>query len=173
MSAFDPIRTLVGSWKLAGKRRAARARPSLARITARSDGSQSKAIPGLDQFFGFARALAGGCAFAVKIGQVVQFVGWQRKIKLRPGMILLDATADIDGVSLIVPWRHHTKTPQAHYGNLEIVHVPQHTKKRLSDYLKKAANQRAYVKWMVETIRQHMAPGERGLVVCKKVLFDA
>ena len=26
---------------------------------------------------------------------------------------------------------------------------------------------------MVETIRQHMAPGERGLIVCKKVLFDA
>ena len=132
-----------------------------------------KEIPGLDQFFGFARALATGCAFAVKIGQVVQFVGWQRKIKLRPGMILLDATADIDGVSLIVPWRLHTKTPQGHYGNLEIVHVPQHTKKRLSEYLKKAANQRAYVDWMVDTIRRHMAPGERGLVVCKKVLFDA
>jgi hypothetical protein len=86
---------------------------------------------------------------------------------------LLDATADIDGVSLIVPWRQHTKTPQAHYGNLEIVHVPQHTKRRLSEYLKKAANQRAYVDWMVDTIRQHMAPGERGLVVCKKALFDA
>ena len=132
----------------------------------------SKAIPGLKQFFGFARALATGCAFAVKIGQVVQFVGWRRKIKLRPGMILLDATADIDGVSLIVPWRLHTKTPRAHYGNLEIVHVPQHTRKRLSEYLKKAANQRAYVNWMVETIKEHMAPGERGLVVCKKVLFD-
>src|SRR5262252_7420643 len=132
-----------------------------------------QAISGLDQFFGFARALAGGCAFAIKIGQVVQFVGWQRKIKLRPGMILLDATADIDGVSLIVPWRQHTRTPQAHYGNLEIVHVPQHTKKRLSEYLKKAANQRAYVKWMVETIKEHMAPGERGLVVCKKALFDS
>ena len=132
----------------------------------------AKAIPGLDQFFGFARSLATGCAFAVKIGQVVEFVGWRRKIKLRPGMILLDATADIDGVSLIVPWRLHTKTPQANYGNLEIVHVPQHTRKRLSEYLKKAANQRAYVNWMVETIKEHMAPGERGLVVCKKVLFD-
>jgi hypothetical protein len=133
----------------------------------------SKGIPGLDRLFGFARAFATGCAFAVKIGQVVQFVGWQRKIKLRPGMILLDATADIDGVSLIVPWRQHTRTPQAHYGNLEIVHVPQHTKKRLSEYLKKAANQRAYVDWMVQTIKQHMAPAERGLVVCKKALFDA
>jgi hypothetical protein len=132
-----------------------------------------EAIPGLDRFFGFARAMSAGCAFAVKVGQVVQFVGWQRKIKLRPGMILLDATADIDGVSLIVPWRQHRETPQANYGNLEIVHVPQHTKKRLSEYLKKAANQRAYVQWMMETIKQHMAPGERGLVVCKKALFEA
>jgi hypothetical protein len=132
----------------------------------------SESIPGLDRLFGYAHALAEGCASAVKIGQVVQFVGWKRKIKLRPGMILLDATADIDGVSLIVPWRQHVETPQARYENLEIVHVPQHTKRRLSTYLKTAANRRAYVQYMVDTITQHMAPGKRGLVVCKKTLFE-
>jgi hypothetical protein len=131
------------------------------------------AIPGLDQFFGFARAMTIGCAFAAPSSTVVQFVGWQSKLMVRPGTILLDATADIDGVSHICPWRQHMKTPQAHYGNLEIIHVSQHTRQRLSEYLKKAANQRAYVNWMVDTIKQHMAPGERGLVVCKKVLFDA
>lgn len=131
------------------------------------------AIPGLDQFFGFARAMTIGCAFAAPSGTVVQFVGWQSKLMVCPGTILLDATADIDGVSHICPWRQHIKIPRAHYGNLDIVHVAQHTRQRLSEYLKKAANQRAYVKWMVETIKQHMAPGERGLVVCKKVLFDA
>src|SRR6516164_7436307 len=134
---------------------------------------QGAAISGLDQFFGFARAMTIGCAFAAPSGTVVQFVGWQSKLMVRPGTILLDATADIDGVSHICPWRQHIKIPQAHYGNLEIVHVPQHTRQRLSEYLKKAANQRAYVKWMVETIKEHMAPGERGLVVCKKALFDA
>ena len=130
------------------------------------------AIPGLDQFFGFARAMTIGCAFAAPSSTIVQFVGWQSKLMVRSGMILLDATADIDGVSHICPWRQHVKTPQAHYGNLDIVHVPQHTRRRLSEYLKKAANQRAYVKWMVETIKEHMAPGEYGLVVCKKALFD-
>jgi hypothetical protein len=130
-------------------------------------------IPGLDQFFGFARAMTIGCAFAAPSSTVVQFVGWQSKLMVRPGTILLDATADIDGVSHICPWRQHVRTPQAHYGNLEIVHGPQHTRQRLSEYLKKAANQRAYVKWMVETIKEHMAPGEHGLVVCKKALFDA
>ena len=88
-------------------------------------------------------------------------------------MILLDATADIDGISLICPWRQHTKVPQANYGNLEIVYVPQHTRKRLSEYLKTAANQRAYVRWIVDTIKANMAQGERALVVCKKILFDA
>src|SRR6516164_3720648 len=106
------------------------------------------AIPGLDQFFGFARAMTIGCAFAAPSSTIVQFVGWQSKLMVRSGMILLDATADIDGVSHICPWRQHVKTPQAHYGNLDIVHVPQHTRQRLSEYLKKAANQRAYVKWM-------------------------
>jgi hypothetical protein len=130
-------------------------------------------IPGLVQFFGFARAMTIGCAFAAPSSTVVQFVGWQSKLMVRPGTILLDATADIDGVSHICPWRQHIKIPQAHYGNLEIVHVPQHTRQRLSEYLKKASNQRAYVKWMVETIKQHMTPGEYGLVVCKKYLFDA
>ena len=43
----------------------------------------------------------------------------------------------------------------------------------MSEYLKKASNQRAYVKWMVKTIMEHMVPSERGLVICKKVLFDA
>jgi hypothetical protein len=130
-------------------------------------------IAGLDRLFGFARAMTLGCAFAAPSGTVVQFVGWQSKLIVRPGTILLDATADLDGVSHICPWRQHVKIPEAHYGNLEIVHVPQHTRQRLSEYLKKAANQRAYVKWMVETIKDHMAPGERGLVVCKKALFDA
>ena len=63
--------------------------------------------------------------------------------------------------------------PKASYGNLEIVHVRQYTNKRLSEYLKKAAHQRSYVKWMVQNIKEHMAPGERGLVICKKMLFDA
>ena len=130
-------------------------------------------IRGLDQVFGFARALTAGCAFAAPSAHIVRFVGWQSKLIVRPGTILLDATADIDGVSQICPWREHAKVPEAHYANLDIVHVPQHTKKRISEYLKTAANQRAYIQWMVETIKEHMAPGERGLVICKKALFDA
>ena len=130
-------------------------------------------IPGIERLFGIATAMTRGRVFATVSGQVVRYLGWQSKLMVRPGMLLLDATADIDGVSEICLWREPVSVPKARYDNLEIVHVPQHTKRRLSEYLKTAPNQRNYVKWMVETIRQHMAPGERGLIVCKKMLFDA
>ena len=88
------------------------------------------------------------------------------------GTILLDATADIDGVSHIVTWREHAEVPQAHYENLDIVHVRQHTTTRLSEYFRKVPNRRAYADWMIQTIKEHMKPGELGLVVCKLALFE-
>ncbi len=129
---------------------------------------------GAEKLFAFARALAVGRACVATSGARAFFFGYeeQRVIDRSAGTVLLDATADIDGVSRIVPWRVQIEAPKATYENLEIIHVPQHTKKRLSEYLKTAANQRAYVEWVDETIRAHMAPGERGLVICKKVLFD-
>jgi hypothetical protein len=135
--------------------------------------SSASSIPGLDQLFGFARALVIGCGW-VQSG-LVRFLGWQSKltVNLSAGTILLDATADIDGVAHVVPWRVATEGPKARYDNLEIVHVRQHTTKRLNEYLKTAAHQRAYVQWMMENIKDHMAPGQRGLVICKKALYDA
>jgi len=132
-------------------------------------------ISGLDRLFAFARAMVVGCAYVVSGSQLVRFVGYTSKltVNLSAGTILLDATADIDGVSHIVPWRVATEAPKARYDNLEIVHVRQHTSKRLSEYLKTAAHQRLYVNWIVQNIKEHMAPGERGLVICKKLLFEA
>jgi hypothetical protein len=86
--------------------------------------------------------------------------------------VLLDATADIDGITSLCPWRSHVKLPQASYANLSIVHAPSSTRQKLSTYLKLAKNRRAYVDWMKQTILAHTEPGQRGLVVCKKRLFD-
>jgi hypothetical protein len=132
-------------------------------------------IQGVDKVFAFAKALVVGRACVATSGALTHFFGYeeQRVIDRSAGAILLDATADIDGISSIVPWRVETETPKARYDSLEIVHVPQHTKKRLSEYLKTASNQRSYVDWIVQTIREHMLPGEKGLVICKKCLFDA
>ncbi len=133
----------------------------------------SKKIAGVDQLFAVAKAMVQGCGFVIS-GNPVRFVGWESKltIDLSAGTILLDATADIDGVSRVVSWRVDAEVPQARYDNLEIIHVPQHTTKRLKEYFRTAPNQRSYVKWMEQIILEHMAPGERGLVICKKVLFD-
>ena len=136
--------------------------------------SASKKIPGVDRLFAFAQAMALGCGYVVSASRNVRFVGYTSKltVNLSAGTILLDATADVDGVSQVVPWRLQTEVPQARYDNLEIVHVRQHTNKRLKEFLSTATNQRSYVGWMVKTIKEHMAPGERGLVICKKVLVD-
>ena len=137
--------------------------------------SVSFSIPGIDKVFAFAKALVIGRACVATDGLRPYFFGYgeQRVVDLTAGAILLDATADIDGISSIVPWRVETETPKARYDNLEVTHVPQHTTKHLKKYLEDAVNQRAYVKWMVDTIEQHMKPGEKGLVICKKSLFKA
>jgi hypothetical protein len=135
---------------------------------------KSSGIPNAEKLFAFAKALAVGRACVATSGSLARFFGYdeQRIIDRSTAAVLLDATADIDGISRIVPWRVHAETPTARYDNLDIVHVRQHTKKRLTEYLKTASNQRAYVDWMVATIRENMEPGEKGLVICKKILFD-
>jgi hypothetical protein len=122
----------------------------------------------------FARGLLVGRSWGRMDGIEPEFYAYRdhRIIDRTAGVILFDASADIDGRSNIVPWREEIRTPQASYDNLEIVLIPQHTKERLTKYLEKAANQRAYVQWMTETIHQYMQAEEKGLVVCKKKLFD-
>jgi hypothetical protein len=137
--------------------------------------TQSADVPGIKKLFAFAKALAAGRACVATSGALPHFFGYEehRIIDLTAGTVLLDATADIDGISNIVPRRLETETPKARYSNLEIIHVPQHTKTRLSQYLKTAPNQRAYVDYMIETIMQHSEPGQKVLVICKNSLFEA
>src|SRR5262249_15552301 len=49
---------------------------------------------------------------------------------------------------------------------------PPLTKKKLKIHFKSAKNRRDYTWWMVDTIKAHMKRGQRGLVVCKKDLFE-
>jgi hypothetical protein len=96
-------------------------------------------IQGLGAVFGFARAMATGYAFIARYsGDTPHFVGYQNNLALVPGMVLLDATADIDGVTQLCPWRSHAEVPKARYTNLDIVHVKSCTSQRLSKYLKLA-----------------------------------
>ena len=67
----------------------------------RSRGAKNPKLP-FDTVFGFARSVAEGRAFiARKNGGELgsNFVGYERSLPQVSGMVLLDATADIDGVS--------------------------------------------------------------------------
>ena len=129
-------------------------------------------IQGLEGVFSFARALTTTQAFVTRYGNdTPHFVGYDLRLELCPGMVLLDATADIDGITALCPWRSQVNVP-ASYANLSIVHVPCFTRQRLSTYVKQVKNRRAYVSWMRQTILAHTEPGQRALVVCKKSLFD-
>jgi hypothetical protein len=135
--------------------------------------NHSASIQGLEAVFGFARAMASGYAFIARYsGDAPHFVGYQNNLTLLPGMVLLDATADIDGITQLCPWRSHTKVPQASYANLSIVHVKSCTTQRLSKVLKLASNRHRYVDWMLKTILAQTEPAQRALVVCTKSLFD-
>jgi hypothetical protein len=125
--------------------------------------------------FGFARALANGYAFIARNsggGKATHYIGYESSIVINPGTVLLDATADIDGVVQLCPWRVPQDAPKARYNNLHVVSIPPLTKKRLTNYLVTAKNRRAYATWMVDTIKAHMKPGQRGLVICKLALIE-
>jgi hypothetical protein len=130
------------------------------------------AIEQLPAVFGFARALVEGYGFIARGTDAPHFMAYQNSLPLTTGMVLLDATADIDGVTQLCPWRVHSQTPQVSYANLEIVHVKSCTRQRLSKFFSHAKNRLAYVDWMKATILAHTEPGQRALVVCKKALFD-
>ena len=137
--------------------------------------SAAPKMPGTDRLFAYARALVLGVGFVATDGsERVKFVGYSSKltVNLSAGTILLDATADIDGISRVVLWQADVEVPKARYDNLEIIQVPQHTTRRLSEYFKKVTNRRAYADWMEQTIKEHMKADEKGLVVCKQPLFE-
>jgi hypothetical protein len=131
-------------------------------------------VPGASAFFNFAKAFVLGRGFAATDGLQVTFHAYanQTVVDKAAGTILLDATANLDGRNKIVPWIVEIPTPQASFSNLEIVVIPPLEKTQLRKYFGKVSNRRAYVNKIQEAIRQHTAPGEKVLVVCRLALFE-
>jgi hypothetical protein len=78
-----------------------------------------------DAVFGFTNAMAEDRAFVERGNKgVINFVGYERALPHLPGMVLLDATADIDGITEICGHRVHAKTPVERYDRLEVIHTP-------------------------------------------------
>jgi hypothetical protein len=134
-------------------------------------------IVGLGAVFSFARNLVTTRAFVTRhTADTPHFVGYSNSIEPRPGTVLLDASADVDNITALCPWRTHIKLSQEpRYDNLSIVYVPcPHTKgiRNLTKYLGKAKNRYTYADWIKATILAQMEPGQRGLVVCKSELVE-
>src|SRR4029077_18292262 len=89
------------------------------------------------------------------------------------GMVLLDATADIDGLNELCPWRRPMQIPKASYERLDIVHVPSVAEGTLKRWLQTNENRREYVQHILETVRLQVAPGQKALLVCKLDIVHA
>jgi hypothetical protein len=129
-----------------------------------------------DAVFGFATAMADDQAFISRHNKgknSVNFVGYDRALPRLPGMVLLDATADIDGVSKVCPWRERAKTPPEHYDRLEIIHVPSVAKGNIRRWLREPGHLQAYVGHVHDLIVRYVAAGQKALVVCTKDVVRA
>jgi hypothetical protein len=123
-----------------------------------------------DGVFGFANSMAQDRAFIERGNNgVINFVGYERALPRLPGMVLLDATADIDGSTEICGLRKHADLPPERYDRLEIVHVPSVATGNLRQWLSKSENTYTYVRQIEELIRRHVPQGQHALVVCPKV----
>ena len=88
-------------------------------------------------------------------------------------MVLLDATADIDGLNELCPWRRPMQIPKATYERLEIVHAPSVAKGTLKRWLQTKERRREYVQHILDTVRSQVAPGQKALLICKLDVVDA
>jgi hypothetical protein len=124
--------------------------------------------------FSYAKGLVSGYSWAVTDGRRATFYTYATCLVIdrTASAVLLDATADIDGRSMIVPWREKVETPQASYENLEIVLLKPHTKTILSRFFKNFSNRRAYTDWMKDALLQHTRVGDKVLLVCRLTLFE-
>ena len=135
-----------------------------------------KSPPNIEGVFGFARCMAESRAFITRQGQGEKgtvFVGYEQVLPDYRGMVLLDATADIDGVNELCPWRRPVAMPQATYERLEIVHVPSAAEGTLKRWLQTVEHRREYVRHILDSVRSQVAPGQKALVVCKLDIVDA
>jgi hypothetical protein len=135
-----------------------------------------KSPPNIDSVFGFARCMAENRAFIVRRGQGEMgtvFVGYEQVLPDYRGMVLLDATADIDSINELCRWRRPVEIPKATYERLEIVYVPSIAEGTLKRWLQTDDHRRDYVRYILDTVRSQVAPEQKALLVCKLDIVDA
>jgi hypothetical protein len=126
--------------------------------------------------FGVGRALAEGRAFIQRRNggdRGTYFVGYERAIPQITGMVLLDASADIDGTGDLCPWRKLSQSPSERYDRLDVVHVQSIADRSLARWLQDPAHRQFYARHILNAVQRHVEPGQKALIVCKKALVEA
>jgi hypothetical protein len=132
---------------------------------------------------GFARSLARGLAFINRdrVGQERggRFVGYRLIFTPTPGTILLDATADIDGIEKIVPdSRRSIPVPSVDYSNLEVIHIDtpiglfKGKRRSTQELCKSARTAEPYAAWIKRTIIDNTKPGDIVLAIVHHKLLE-
>jgi hypothetical protein len=137
--------------------------------------SNAAEISKLEEVFGCAAQMARNCAFIYRRGggeNGTYFLGYVPATTPDGSSIVLDATADIDGVTELCGWRKHVAVPRVRYDNLHIIHAEPYQRCNLSELMGKEQERRRYADHAKHLICEIMPPDTRGLVVCNKRLVD-
>lgn len=138
--------------------------------------SSNRNILCVDKLFAFARALMDGVGWVSMKGVQPYFTWYQDNLIIEhsAGAVLLDASADVDGVGDIVSWRTPTECLVPDYSNMEIVHVAPlpRSNRSLRKFLQRGENKSTYVKWLIDVVLAQVQPGQKALIVCTKVLIE-
>jgi hypothetical protein len=88
-------------------------------------------------------------------------------------MVLLDASADIDGTGDLCPWRKLAQVPSERYDRLDVVHVQSIADRSLARWLQDPAHRELYARHILDVVQRQVEPGQKALIVSKKALVEA
>ena len=144
-------------------------------------GDPERGITGMDattqKVFEFAKCYRTGFAFVsrTKIGAdrwETIYTGYRPDMECLPGSMVLDASAAVDGVAQLSPWRVQAEVPKVDYCHLTVIAVPEFDKgPRAANFYKFAKNRVRYAEFARGIITKHLQLGQRALVACRKDLI--
>lgn len=135
------------------------------------DMGEAAQIASMERVQEFVKAASRGCVFLDRQDRALH--AYKMEFEPGPGHVLLDATADLTGMTALMAGMEHVDVPAVDFSNLDVVHV-RHPKrfKYVTEIVKKAAYARPYAQWIKDTVIANTKPGERALVIAHMAMFD-
>jgi hypothetical protein len=121
----------------------------------------------------FIKAASIGCVFLSRQSPR-SFVAYDLQFQVQPGMILLDATADLSGLVTLMPGTERVDVPQVDFRNLTILHIeqPKEFNRKITDIVDRKVTAQPYADFIRQAVIDNTQPGEKVLVVVHKKLID-